>query len=184
MKHIATMALMVSLGVAGVYAQEIHVKMTFSGNGSASAIDLKQPDPTPWKRMSPGTVRSARSRFELSGLPQLLRNRPPLARATFFPAWPAVRHSLSGWDSIEGQSEGRRRLHRFRANEGHCTLIFEINGGTGRFQNASGLLTYVENAEPVLFDAPGMSVALGTEVGEITGTISGVGQDQDRKLER
>ena len=46
-------------------------------------------------------------------------------------------------------------MHRFRANEGHCTLIFEVNGGTGRFQNASGVLTYTENAEPVLFDASG-----------------------------
>jgi hypothetical protein len=62
-----------------------------------------------------------------------------------------------------------------------CILIFEVRGGTGRFQNATGLLTYTENAEPVLFDASGMGAALGTEVGVITGTISGVGQDEDRQ---
>ena len=32
MKHIATMTLMLTLGVAAVYAQEKPVKMTFSGN--------------------------------------------------------------------------------------------------------------------------------------------------------
>ena len=31
MKHIATVALMLNLGVAGVYAQQMPVKMTFSG---------------------------------------------------------------------------------------------------------------------------------------------------------
>ena len=54
-----------------------------------------------------------------------------------------------------------------------CTLIFEIKGGTGRFVNAHGLLTYTETADPVLFDAPGTAV-FGTEVGKITGTVSGV----------
>jgi len=32
MKHIASMTLMLTLGVAAVYAQEKPVKMTFSGN--------------------------------------------------------------------------------------------------------------------------------------------------------
>src|SRR5262245_53548334 len=41
MKHSATMALMVTLGVTGVYAQQRPVRMTFSGNGSGNAIDLK-----------------------------------------------------------------------------------------------------------------------------------------------
>ena len=69
----------------------------------------------------------------------------------------------------------------FAQKKARCTLTFQVTGGTGRFKDASGVLTYVENAEPVLFDASGMNLALGTEVGEITGTISGVGQDEDRK---
>jgi hypothetical protein len=52
-------------------------------------------------------------------------------------------------------------------------LTFEIKGGTGRFQDASGVLTYAETATPVLFDLLG-NVVLGAETGEITGTISGV----------
>jgi len=43
MKHLATLALMFNLGVAGVYAQEKPVKMTFSGTMIGSTINL-QPD--------------------------------------------------------------------------------------------------------------------------------------------
>src|ERR1017187_1534770 len=44
MKHTATMALMLTLGVAGVYAQAIPVSLTFSGDGTPSVIDLKYPN--------------------------------------------------------------------------------------------------------------------------------------------
>jgi hypothetical protein len=43
MKHIATAALMLNLGVAGVYAQQ-NVKVTFSGTGGSSTINLQQPN--------------------------------------------------------------------------------------------------------------------------------------------
>src|SRR5438128_1009947 len=41
MKHIATVALMLNLGVAGIYAQQRPVKMTFSGTGGSSTINLQ-----------------------------------------------------------------------------------------------------------------------------------------------
>ena len=62
---------------------------------------------------------------------------------------------------------------------GHCTLTFKINGGTGRFKNASGVLTYTETALPVLADAFNNPV-LFSESGEITGTISGVAMDENQ----
>jgi len=43
MKQLATMALMLNLGVAGIYAQERPVKMTFSGTSIGTTINL-QPD--------------------------------------------------------------------------------------------------------------------------------------------
>ena len=46
MKHIATVALMLNLGVAGVYAQQKPVTMTFSGTSAASTINLQQPNTT------------------------------------------------------------------------------------------------------------------------------------------
>ena len=59
---------------------------------------------------------------------------------------------------------------------GHCTLSFEVNGGTGRFQKAKGDLTLTETAKPLLTDAAGNPVFF-TEVGQITGTVSGVTDD-------
>src|SRR5215472_17955082 len=46
MKYAGTFALMLTVGLASVYAQQtpVSVKMTFSGNGGPSAIDLKQPN--------------------------------------------------------------------------------------------------------------------------------------------
>ena len=41
MKHIVTVALMLNLGVAGIYAQQKPVKMTFSGTSAPSAINLQ-----------------------------------------------------------------------------------------------------------------------------------------------
>src|SRR5260370_11629212 len=41
MKHIATVALMLNLGVAGVYAQQRAVKMTFSGTLGPSTLSLQ-----------------------------------------------------------------------------------------------------------------------------------------------
>src|ERR1044071_9256746 len=41
MRPIATMALMFNIGVAGVYAQERPVKMTFSGTNVATVINLQ-----------------------------------------------------------------------------------------------------------------------------------------------
>ena len=44
MKHIATVALMLNLGVAGVYAQQRPVTMTFSGTAAPSTVNLQQPN--------------------------------------------------------------------------------------------------------------------------------------------
>src|SRR5690349_3014909 len=45
MKHLATMAVMLNLGIASAYANQKTVKMTYSGTETASnAIDLQFPD--------------------------------------------------------------------------------------------------------------------------------------------
>ena len=59
------------------------------------------------------------------------------------------------------------------ANVGHCTLIFQVAGGTGRFKDASGVLTYTETALPVLADDFGNPVFF-DETGDLKGTVSGV----------
>ena len=179
MKYLTTMALMLGLGVASVYAQQMNVNMTFSGNGGSSAIDLKQPNSNNVEEnvagngtLGPFTFRDIRAGAKL---PQ----PSTTCSGAFFPG-------LAGGGIFRFQDGS---LLKVRLKDGgdcidfvhliaRCTLVLEIQGGTGRFQNASGVLTYTEAAAPVLFDASG-SVALGTEVGEITGAISGVGNQED-----
>ena len=60
----------------------------------------------------------------------------------------------------------------------HCTWTFKINGGTGRFQNASGVLMLTETTLPVLADAMNNPVFF-SESGGFTGTISGLPTNDD-----
>jgi hypothetical protein len=46
----------------------------------------------------------------------------------------------------------------FAAQEAHCTRTFQISGGTGRFKDASGILTFSETLVPVLADASHLPV--------------------------
>jgi len=61
----------------------------------------------------------------------------------------------------------------------HCTLTFQVTGGTGRFQGVTGgALTYTENAVPVFFDSSGTAPGMTTETGDISGTITGVSDSE------
>jgi len=174
MKHIATMALILNLGVAGVYAQQRPVRMTFSGNGAPSTIDLKHPNSSTVEEnvagngtLGPFTFRDVRA---AANSPQ-----PSSACAgVFFP-------SVAGGGILRFQDGSLLKVNLtgggdcidFVRGVGHCTLTLQIAGGTGRFQGASGVLTYTETALPALFDALGMPVFF-TETGDITGTINGI----------
>jgi hypothetical protein len=107
MKNIAMLALMLNLGVAGIYAQQHEVKMTFSGNGAPNAIDLKHPGANTAEENVAGSVRWAHSPFEISGLPRLLRSRPAVARASSFPSVAGGGSiSLPGRESVKGRITG------------------------------------------------------------------------------
>jgi hypothetical protein len=74
MKHIATVARKLNLGVAGAYAQQTPVTMTFSGTGAPSALNLKQPNTTVallrlWKPALAATLCAAA--FSQTGLAQV-----------------------------------------------------------------------------------------------------------------
>jgi hypothetical protein len=71
----------------------------------------------------------------------------------------------------------------FVAQEAHCTFTFHITGGTGRFKDASGVLTLTETDLPVLADASSNPVFF-ADTGEFTGTVSGVAREADRQEER
>ena len=93
MKHIAPMTLMLTLGVAAVYAHERPVTMTFSGNGAASPINLKQPNTNTAEENVAGNGTLGRFTF---------RNVTAIAASR------RGHISLPRWESIEGHSHPRR----------------------------------------------------------------------------
>jgi hypothetical protein len=183
MKRIATAALMLNLGIAGIYAQSLGmqpVTMTFAGNGSeGSRINLQYPNTSNVEEnvagngaLGPFTLQnitaeatspSSQPPSACSGATHLYFPRVAGAGIFLFPDGSLLNVKLmQGADCID-----------LVANEGHCTLTLQVTGGTGRFKNASGVLTYTETAVPVLADYFNNPVFF-DEMGEITGTVSGV----------
>jgi hypothetical protein len=181
MKHIATMALMLNLGVAGVYAQQRPVKMVFSGTSSASTINLQQPNTT-----------NDEDNFAGNGTLGLFTFRNVRA----ITASPQPSSTCSGPNQLYFSEVAGGGVFRFQdgsllnvkltqggdcidlaAQEAHCTVTFQITGGTGRFKNASGVLTFTETVAPVLADAFNNPVFFAA-TGDFTGTVSGVAMEE------
>ena len=182
MKHIATIALTLTLGVASVYARQLPVHMRFSGTSGPSPIDLQQPNSVNFQEnvtgdgsLGPFTYHDLRA-----------ASFPPQTSSTC--SGPLLA-PLFGGGVIRFQ-DGSLLTFSIKPNQGgdcidlvqkvaRCTLTLEITGGTGRFHNASGVLTYTETSVGV----PGLSDAMGhafltTDTGEITGAISVPGGEE------
>jgi hypothetical protein len=184
MKHIATLTLLLSLGLASAYGKQKSVTMTFSGNGAfGSPINLQYPDTTTIEENVAGngtlgrfTLRNvtAEANSPSSEPPSTCSGRTLL----FFPrvAGAAVLRFEDGSLLNVTLTQGGDCID-LGANEGHCTLTLQVAGGTGRFKNASGVLTYTETALPVLTDDFNNPV-LFDETGGLTGTVSGVSEQQ------
>ncbi len=175
MKHTTTMALMLTLGAAGVYAQQIPVNMTFSGDASPSVIDLKHPNTNTSEENLAGTGTQGPFTFRLVKA-SMAAPQPSTTCAgptkVYFPnvAGAGLFRFYDGSLLMVNLTDGGDCID-FGANQAHCTLTFQVTGGTGRFQGASGVLTFTETATPILSDASSNPVFF-TEVGEFKGSIS------------
>lgn len=182
MKYIATLALMLNLGVAGVYAQERPVKMTYSGTEGASAINLQLPDTHTgeFNFAGNGTLGSFTFRnVEADGASPQQSSACP-ATQVYFPtvAGAGVFRFQDGSLLKVKLTEGHDCID-FVALEAHCTRTFEITGGTRRFSDASGgILTLTETVKPVLADALNNPVFFAA-TGEFTGTVSGMSREDE-----
>lgn len=177
MKYIATMALMVTLGVAGVYAQQFPVYMTFSGDGSPSVIDLKQLNTNTGEENLAGSGTLGLFTFRLIKAASVAPQPSSTCSGPtkfYFPnvAGAGLFRFLDGSLLKVTLTQGGDCID-FAANEAHCTLTFQVTGGTGRFQGVTGVLTFTETATPIISDAstPPNPVFF-TEAGQFTGTIS------------
>jgi hypothetical protein len=187
MKHIVTMALMLNLGVASVYAQGHHVKMVFSGTAGPGTVNLQLPNTITSEEniagngtLGPFTFRDIRASeatpqpsSTCTGTNQLYFPSVAGAGVFRFQDGSLLKVNLTqGGDCID-----------FVALEAHCTFTFKITGGTGRFKDASGVLTLTETDLPVLADASQKPVFF-ADTGDFTGTVSGVAREADRQEEQ
>lgn len=182
MKHIATVALMLSLGAAGVYAQQRPVRMTFSGTAAASTVNLLVPGTNNSEDNTAGggtlglfTFRNVRA---LNAAPQASSTCSGPNKLYFSSTVGAgVFRFLDGSLLMVSLRQGSDCID-LAAQQANCTMIFQITGGTGRFKGASGMITLTETVVPVLADTSHNPVYFAT-TGEFQGTVLGVSVRED-----
>ena len=177
MKHIATVALMLNLGVAGVYAQQRPVTMTFSGTAAPSTVNLQHPNTSTGEENFAGN--GALGPFTFRNISAETTSPQPSSTCSgpthlYFlrVAGAGVFRFQDGSLLTVGITQGALCVD-LTANVGHLTVAYQITGGTGRFKGASGALTLTATLMPVLYNASN-APALLTNTGEFDGTVFGV----------
>jgi hypothetical protein len=184
MKHLATVALMLSLSVADVHAQQRPVKMIFSGTMEGTTINL-QPDTVTDKQVLGGDGTLGPFTFrELHAdktSPQLSSSCSP---GPYFPtvAGGGVFRFKDGSLLTVTVTDGAICID-LAAMVGHLTVSYQVTGGTDRFKGASGTLTLTATLRPVLLNASG-GVPLLTNTGEFEGTVFGVAMEEESQDEQ
>jgi hypothetical protein len=174
MKHLATAALMLNFGVAGIYAQSAPVNMTVSGTAANSTINLTPGTPaSEYNLAGDGTLGPFTFRTVSTSSPQPSNTcTGPTKLYLATAAGAGVLRSQDG-SLLTVNLTGGGDCIDFVAGQALCTRIFQITGGTGRFKNASGSATLTMTVVPILGDASNNPVFF-TVTGEIKGTVSRV----------
>ncbi len=139
MKHISKVALMLNLSVAAIYAQQHPVRMTFSGNGAPSAIDLKHPGANTAEENVAGIGTLGSFTFRDLRAAATVPQPSSACAGLFFP-------TVAGGGIFRFQDGSLLKVVVTGGGDcidlvhgiGHCTLTFQITGGTGRFQGVTG----------------------------------------------
>jgi len=187
-KYIATVALMLNLGVAGIYAQQKPVKMAASGTLEVSTINLQPNTNTDEQNLAgKGTLGPFTFR-ELHADPASPSSQPPSTCSgpthLYFPnvAGGGVFRFQDGSLLTVGVTAGSSLCIDLSAGMANLTQTYQITGGTGRFKGASGALKLTAILTPAVFNAGG--VFLATDTGEFEGTVFGVAIGEEGQDER
>jgi hypothetical protein len=177
-------ALMLNFGVAGVYAQQKHVRMTFSGTNVATTINLQANTVTDETQLAgkgsfgPFTFRELHAD---GAAPQ-----PP--SDCMGPSFGVLKGAgvfrfQDGSLLIATVMDGFGCINPAAGNAA-LTVNYQVNGGSGRFRGASGNLRMTATLVSVLRNAAN-APALLTNTGKFEGTIVGPAlEDEERGDER
>ena len=170
-KHVATATLLLIFGAASAYAQPSHVSMTVSGSAAASTVNLQPGVPASEYQLAgngnlgPFTLRV----ISAGGTPQQSSScSGPLKLFIPVVAGGALARFENG-DLLTVLLTGGSDCIDFAAGHAICTRVFQVTGGTGRFDNTSGgTLTLVMTVKPALGNASNSPVFF-----SVTGTLTG-----------
>ena len=184
MKFGMTSAMVLFLASAIAHAQQTPIKMTFSGNAGATTIDLKQSNANTGEENLAGNGTLGTFSFRLIKASATAPQPSSTCNGLYFPntAGGGLFRFQDGsllYVSLTGGGDCIDFVHMMAT----CTLTFKINGGTGRFKTASGVLTLTETSVPVLADTSQTPVFF-SETGGLTGTISGISGGEDSQGRR
>ena len=170
MKLLATAALMLNFGVAGIYAEPIN--LTVSGTAANSTVQLPPGSPASEYNLAGDgnlgqfTLRVVNSSAATPDFPSTCTGATKIHFAAV--AGAGVLRSQDG-SLLTLNLTGGGDCIDFVAKQALCTRIFQITGGTGRFKNASGAVTLTMTLVPVLLDASNKPVFFAV-TGEIKAT--------------
>ena len=172
--HIAIVAMILSFGVGYAYGQEQHVSMNFSGSIMASTNNVAPAtSPTDAAFAGNGSLGPFTYRELAAGsstpTPSSTCTGPNHLSFPFVSGGGVFRFQDGSLLTIK-ISRGATCVD-LSVPEGIATITYQITGGTGRFQGASGTLQVTTTAKPILFNTSGEPVIF-SATGEFTGTAT------------
>ncbi len=176
MKLLATAALMLNFGVAGIYAESVSVNLAVSGTTANSTVQLTPGTPASEYNLAGGgifdpfTLRVVNSSAPSATPPSTCSGPTKLYREAV--AGAGVLRSGDG-SLLTVNLTGGSDCIDFVARQALCIRILQITGGTGRFKNASGSVTLTMTVVPILADSTGNPVFFSV-TGDLKGTASKV----------
>jgi hypothetical protein len=184
-KHIATLALMLQLGVASVYAQQNPVKMRYSGSNVATTINLQDGTVTDEELLAGQGALGQFTYRELHADPASPQPSSTCFGPTrlFFPivAGAGVFRFQDGSLLTVSVTDGAICVD-LTTGLGDLTETYQITGGTKRFKDASGTLTLTGVLNAILLDPSGNPKLL-TNTGKFEGTVLGVAVREEEQDE-
>ena len=177
MKKIATLTLLLNLGIAAIHAQDRTVKMMFSGIIQVTTLIAQPASNTDEESLEGHGTFGPYTYRELHTDPAAPQPSPTCSGPSqiYFPtvAGGGIFRFHEG-SLLTVKVTGGGLCIDLAAGAAHLALTYQITGGTGRFHGASGSLTRTAIWTPVLFDSNN-GVLMATDTGQFDGTVSGPG---------